>query len=792
MIAPMPDAAEDLDVLLDRQKSAWLAGSRPRIEELLTGSSLNADRQIVLDLLYNEIVLREEIGERPAVDEYVQHYPDLAEQLRLQFEVHAALHSGLFNDTRFVQNLKPVSLNDVLPDRGPDLPDYDILAPLGQGGMGVVYTARHRRLRRLVALKMFRPGRPPTGRELARFQTEAEAIARLQHPNIVQIFEVGQSDGLPFLALELAEGGTLAQRLQQLTYAPRDAAELVRTLALAVEHAHGHQIIHRDLKPANVVFTVQNTAKITDFGLAKVLEDADAGRDATHTGEPLGTPRYMAPEQAAGRPEQIGPATDVYALGTLLYECLTGQVPFVAPSTVATLDKIREEEPRPPRRLQPAIPRDLETICLKCLHKQPRRRYGSAQELADDLDRFLRREPIRARRTPRWERALMWCRRRPAQATLAAVAVAAVFASLLAIGVNLHLERQRLRKVREEVAGLVREGQEALDRQESEVAQERFLKALTLIRAEPSLRDQELGVLGWLHHSRRQVEPERWQQRRPPTPFDEQRDEALVQCLLLDARQPAAVAAARRSIQDALDLTVADDPAWDAEREQLALLDAGLTLQEGDAAGALAILDRTRGAESGVWHRRRADCLDRLGRKAEADEARRRADQLAPNGALAFFLSGVDRLHRGDVAGAVRDFDEVLTREPDHFMARLFQADCFLRENHLGEAKVALTACAAQRPRLAWTYLLRAQAHAQSNDIPAALADFQRGLELKPRDAARFALLANRGFLQLQREQWSLALADFDEALALRPDAADVSAARARAAETSESGRDQE
>ena len=206
---------------------------------------------------------------------------------------------------------------------------------------------------------MFEPGRMSTAREIVRFRTEAEAIARLQHPNIVQIFEIGEHAGLPFLALELAEEGTLARRLQQSPYAPRAAAELIETLARAVEHAHGQGIVHRDLKPANILFAAGGVPKITDFGLAKIfVEDgAESPRDATRSGEAIGTPRSIAPELAAGRHYLIGPGTDVSALGTLLYECLTGQVPFVSSNSVETVERIRNEEPasrvasRPPVRL---------------------------------------------------------------------------------------------------------------------------------------------------------------------------------------------------------------------------------------------------------------------------------------------------------------------------------------------------------------------------------------------------------------------------------------------------------
>jgi serine/threonine protein kinase/lipoprotein NlpI len=767
-------SANDLDALLDRQKAAWIAGERPRVEDLLTGSSFPNQPEAFLDLLYNEIVLREELGECPSVDEYVENYPQLADDLQLHFEIHAALQKDdLLNDTRLVRpDDAEGALDSTAMNAMATLRDYDVLAPLGRGGMGVVYRARHRRLNRPVALKMFQPGRLPSPRELDRFHVEAQAIARLQHPNIVQIFEVGQSRGLPFLALELAEGGTLAERLRDLPFKPIAAAELVRSLAGAIHHAHEQRIIHRDLKPANVLFAKDGTPKITDFGLAKMLEEpADGPHDATRTGEPMGTPRYMSPEQAAGRPDQIGPSTDVYALGTLLYECLTGQVPFMAASVVTTMEKIRNETPVSPRRHQSTIPRDLATICLKCLQKEPGRRYPSAQALADDLGRFLRHEPIHARPTPSWQRVRMWSRRRPARAVLLAVALLAAVAGIAWFGVQQQLERQRINKLRDDVSRLVGEGQQALARNDNQGAQERFLSALALVRSEPALQDSALGVLGWIDHGYRLANQERWSQRRPPPLFDELRDEAVVLCLLLDPSQPRSIADARQAIQAALALAVPTDPAWRSERERLALLDADLLLREGNAEAALVLLDQAGGIESRLRQNRRADCLERLGRKAEAESARQRADELAPRDTLAFFLSGIDRLQRHDLAGAAADFDQVLMLEPDHFMARLCQGDCFLRQNRLGEARVALTACLGQRPRFAWTYLLRGQMFHQSHDDADALGDFQHGLDLKPREAARFSLLVSRGFLRVHIERWTEARSDFDNALALQPDA---------------------
>ena len=293
---------EILDSILDGQRKSWLAGLRPTVEELLAYSPLRHDREAHLDAIYNEVVVREELGETPSEEEYIRRYPHLVDDISLHFEVHQAIKGQVLLETARVHRDESVP-ELVLPtvEAMPHLEDYEVLGQLGKGGMGVVYEARHRRLRRHVALKMFRPGRLPSPRELVRFQTEAEAIARLQHPNIVQIFEVGRADGLPYLALELAERGTLADELIRHQFKPGATAELIGILARAVHHAHEHHILHRDLKPANVLFARGGVPKITDFGLAKILQgDEDQPRDATRTGEPIGTPRYMAPEQAAG------------------------------------------------------------------------------------------------------------------------------------------------------------------------------------------------------------------------------------------------------------------------------------------------------------------------------------------------------------------------------------------------------------------------------------------------------------------------------------------------------------
>jgi serine/threonine-protein kinase len=318
-----------------------------------------------------------------------------------------------------------------LPPEGPALPQvpgYQVEAVLGRGGMGVVFKARHLKLNRLVALKMLLAGTYAGPEELARFRREAEAVAALRHPNIVQVHDAGEAAGRPYFTMEYVEGGTLAQRLAAQPLPPRDAAELLATLASAVQFAHKSGFLHRDLKPGNILLTPEGTPRITDFGLARAI---DAGPHLTRSGDPIGTPSYMAPEQAQGRAHAVGPAADIYALGAVLYETLTGRPPFDAPAPVETLRKVIAEEPTLPSRLNPQVPRDLETICLKCLQKSPARRYASAQDLADDLHCYLDGKPVLARPVGRLERVGKWARRRPALATLLAVLLVALAAGVV-------------------------------------------------------------------------------------------------------------------------------------------------------------------------------------------------------------------------------------------------------------------------------------------------------------------------------------------------------------------------
>ncbi len=321
----------------------------------------------------------------------------------------------------------------------PAVAGYEILGELGRGGMGVVYKARQTVLNRLVALKMILAGAHAAAKDLERFRQEAEAVARLRHPNIVQIYDIGDSEGRPYFVLEYVEQGSLAQRLHGDPQPLEPTVRLIETLARAIHFAHQHRLVHRDLKPANILLSTKDEGrsakeegqpsfsyfvlgasylpKITDFGLAKRLDEESAG---SHTGEVLGTPSYMAPEQADSKARGVGPATDVYALGAILYEMLTGRPPFRGVTPLDTMLQVLYEEPIRPSRLRPKLPRDLETICLKCLEKTPSRRYVSAAALADDLRRFRRGDPIAARPVGALERGWKWARRRPLSAALMA------------------------------------------------------------------------------------------------------------------------------------------------------------------------------------------------------------------------------------------------------------------------------------------------------------------------------------------------------------------------------------
>jgi serine/threonine protein kinase len=444
-----------IDGLCDRFEAAIKAGERPDPAQFL--SELEGPAR---DLLFRELLTLElegcrGRGERVEAAAYLGRYPGHTQAIEETFALLSregrttrsrerlvfggAIDGSGFSKSTDVDGELPKAALDPLVCESLQSQGYEVVGELGRGGMGVVYLARKVALNRFCALKMILAGAHAGGAALARFRAEAAAIARLRHPDIVQIYHVGEADGLPYLELEYLPGGGLDRVLDGSPRPTEVAASLVETVTRAIAEAHRQGIVHRDLKPANILLDASGRPKVADFGLAKILGSDDG---ITKTRAVLGSPSYMAPEQAEGDARSVAATTDVYALGAILYELLTGRPPFRAATALLTLAQVKDSDPVPPSRFQPGLPGDVETICLKCLEKSPQRRYPTADALAEDLRRFLASEPILARPVPSWVRAWKWARRRPALAAALTVSTAAIL--LLLVGALYYNSRLRV------------------------------------------------------------------------------------------------------------------------------------------------------------------------------------------------------------------------------------------------------------------------------------------------------------------------------------------------------------
>jgi tetratricopeptide (TPR) repeat protein len=881
---------ERIERILDRFEDAWQRGERPSLDDYLSEASREAiserrallielvhedleyrivngeaarvegylerypelrhDPTVLVELIASEFKLRRRVQGAGTVAEYLQRFPDLSEVLPSRLEEGAdspPTPEGLAGTATVIETPpalgkdtaeRPSARKTLDAARTPPIrdrqavPGYEIRGELGHGGMGVVYQAWQIKAKRLVALKMLLAHAHASLEQKVRFQIEAEAVARLQHPNIVQLYDIGEHDGLPFFSLEFCAGGNLDRQLRERRRAqrpmtPHEAASLVAKLARAMHFAHSHGVVHRDLKPGNVLLTPAGEPKIADFGLAKQIgSDIDVSR----TGVVMGSPPYMAPEQAAGALRDISPVTDVYALGAILYELLTGKPPFLAATAHETIRQVLNDEPVAPRRINAAVPRDLEIICLKCLQKDKPKRYASAEALAEDLRRFAQDEPISARPTPAWERALKWVRRRPAIAALVAVAAVAL-AALVAVAVL--YQSQRIYDEQEVLKNLYQEEVRkriflALSEARQHEAEERWEEAhVELVRAREALDDvpelradelrQEVEKRLPIVSERREGQKRREEAQKHRGAFHGLHTRALFYVTLFTGLDPSANRektreAAREALAvygwdkpTAIDRLKQDQPHLSRdEHAQLVAECYELLLLWAEAEGppprqaaigaearrqidnALALLDRARtlgqanGLDTQTYHLRKAHYLAlREGKKfdpAQVDEVA----PAAPTVALDWFLEGVQRYSAGKYESATLACREALGAQPTHFWARYVLALCHLRAARWNDARGELTTCIAALPDFAWPKLMRGFAESElgfNNDqkpqrpeeFAAAKQDFDAALK-QDRDAlVQYVGLVNRGVLHIRRGDWPQAVADLRRAVTVNP-----------------------
>jgi tetratricopeptide (TPR) repeat protein/tRNA A-37 threonylcarbamoyl transferase component Bud32 len=678
----------------------------------------------------------------------------------------------------------------------PNVPGYELLSELGRGGMGIVYKAVHTKLHRVVALKMVLAGAHANPDQLARFATEAEAVAALQHPNIVQIYEIGEQNGLPFFSLEFVDGQPLDKRLAGKPQPPREAAKLMEPIARAMYFAHERGIVHRDLKPANVLLTRDSVPKVTDFGLAKKLEsDSSQTKDGTL----MGTPSYMAPEQAAGHVQQIGPASDIHSLGAMLYEMLVGRPPYLGATPLETMLQVKLNEPVPPRKLMPKLSRDIETICLKCLQKEPSRRYDNAGELADDLARFQKGEPIHARPISKPERAWRWCRRNPRIAALSAAVVMLVATAGVAMG-KLAIDASQERQASEETRKLA---EQRLEQATKAISTGDYRRAQDLLRG----RDVRLRTAPELADA-----CQKWQ-----TLQDQVEAYADFKRLLADAHFTGLAGnrddqlKARETLQGLIQLYeeirdrtgrgAAGLPPLNPEQQRLfkenefeAFLLAEFTEynlfgESKDAKQRTEALERAIGwlneaekilPKTRALYVQRSVLLEGLGNRDAAKADFERAQTIDPTSAIDHFWHGIAELMRaggasadGDVEkakefrrNAIAQYAAVLRLNPRDFWGFTQWAVCHSQLEEFTDAVVGFTAAIEIDPDHAMAYVNRAIAQLKLGQTDDALADLAAALAIDAHCAEAFF---NRALVAIQRNDMDVALKDLKNAIEAKP-----------------------
>ena len=693
-------------------------------------------------------------------------------------------------------------------DGKPRVKGYEIVGELGRGGMGVVYKAKQKGLNRLVAIKMVLGGEHAGEDDLARFKTEAEAVASIQHPNIVQIYEVGDKNGLPYFSLEYIDGGSLQQKIDGKPQSPREAAEIAEQLALAIQNCHDRGVIHRDLKPANVLMTLRGTPKITDFGLAKRIE---SDSKQTRTGSLMGTPSYMAPEQARGDTHAIGPLSDLYSLGAILYELLTGRPPFQGATLLDTMDQVRSQEPVPPTRLQPKIPRDLETICLKCLQKEPAKRYPDTASLAGDLRRFLDGEPIKARPVGRAEHAWRWARRNPKVAALSGSIIGLV---LTLIGVAT-VSAIRSSREKQTIAEARRIAAERIDQATQTIIEGDFRRALDLIGKPDPLVERTPALADIRDDFRRlraQVETfaefrrllersrsEGFLGGKSDLPRAREHSREFVRLYdqiekktgaAKDGLPPLSPTQLQLFKEDVFDsFVVAADIEYesgaatkDPEKERQATLQAIRYLDRVEA-----LLPPTK-----ALYARRQSYKQRLGDSQGFEADLEKGKTIALTSPVDHFWQGYAERLSGQEAVDKKEFDKaklhynrakaefakLLQVRPEHFWGYLEWGNCQYRLGEYYDAMIGYTACIQLRPDLPWPYHNRATSHAMLKEFDDAVADETIALA---RDRDYLDAFVGRARSHLALGHVPLALADFDRAIRLQPARADLLFERAKA-----------